>query len=82
MNDIATAPRLVDEVTTLMCNSPRHVIVDLEDTAFVDLSGFRGLVEALRTARASGGDIVVHAPPRSLRKVVALAGADAVLGVT
>jgi anti-sigma B factor antagonist len=77
--DIATAARLVDEVTLLTCNSPRHVTVDLEETTFVDLSGLRGLVEAQRKARASGGDIVVHAPPRSLRKVLALAGADAVL---
>ena len=80
--DRATAPTLIDEVTTLVSGPARRITVDLEDTTFVDLGGVRALVAACVTARASGGDIVVHAPPRSLHTVLAGAGADTVFVVT
>jgi anti-anti-sigma factor len=80
--DRATAPTLIDEVTRLVSGSVRGIVVDLEDTTFVDLGGLRALVAACAAARASGGDIALRAPPRSLHRVLAVAGADTVFVVT
>ncbi len=74
--DSATAPRFADELERLVSHSAGQVTVDLERTTFVDLSGARALIAALNTARAQGGDIVLQAPPKSLRKALEVSGAD------
>lgn len=79
--DSATAPRFADELERLVSHSAGQVTVDLEGTTFVDLSGVRALIAALSTARAQGGDIVLHAPPKSLQKALEVSGADNVFVV-
>lgn len=79
--DSASAPRFADEIRRLLSESAVHVTVDLEATAFVDLSGLRALIAALSTARRHGGDLVLQAPPKSLQKLLELSGADDVFVV-
>ncbi len=74
--DSASAPRLANEIRSLVSESAVHVTVDLEGTTFVDLSGLRALIAALSAVRRHGGDIVLQAPPRSLQKVLEFTGAN------
>lgn len=60
---------------------PEHLIVDLANVTFMDSSGL-GLIVALRNAQKQhGGDLVLTAPQRPVRRVLALSGLDQVIDV-
>jgi anti-sigma B factor antagonist len=48
------------------------IVVDLAGLTFIDASGLAALVRAGRHARHMGGDLVLTAPQRQVRRVLAL----------
>jgi anti-sigma B factor antagonist len=48
------------------------IVVDLAGLTFIDASGMAALVRARRHARHMGGDLVLAAPQRQVRRVLAL----------
>ena len=74
--DCASAPLLADEVRTLLGEGTCRLTVDLGEMTFIDSTGLATLVWALRAARESGGDVVLHGPTKNVRKVLAISGAD------
>ena len=48
------------------------VVVDLAGLTFIDASGLAALVRARRHARGTGGDLLLAAPQRQVRRVMAL----------
>jgi anti-sigma B factor antagonist len=50
------------------------VIVDLAGLTFTDAGGMAALVRARRHARRTGGDLVLAAPQRQVRRVLDLTG--------
>lgn len=57
----------------------RRVVVDLGGLTFIDSSGLSALVDAHRTARASGGVVVLRDPPALLRRLLAITSLDSLL---
>lgn len=55
------------------------VVVDLQDTEFMDSSGLGALVGGLRSARAAGGDLRIARPSTQVRTVLELTTMDRVL---
>jgi anti-anti-sigma factor len=55
------------------------VLLHLGSERFVDLRGLRLLVDSARRVRSRGADLVVVAPPHSLRRLVQLSRVDAEL---
>ena len=80
--DCVSAPLLADELRTLLGEGTCRLTVGLAEMTFIDSTGLTTLVWALRAAREAGGDVVLHAPGRSARKVLAITGADRFFLVT
>ena len=76
--DLATGPRLAEALRSAQADA-RHVVLDLEGTTFMDMSGIRILLAAAEHARATAGTFeVVHAT-RLVARLLALTGADRAL---
>lgn len=67
-------------ITTLMARS-RYLVIDMSALEFIDCSSLGALVRALALARRGGGDLVLAAPQRYARRVLALSGQDRVFSV-
>lgn len=57
--DLASAPRLRQEVISLVADDRTRVVLDLSDVAFCDSTGMGVLVGAVKRARTAGGDVRV-----------------------
>lgn len=63
--DLATAPRLRDCLTLLAADGHGRVILDLNQTEFLDSTGLGAIVTGLKRIRAQGGDMrIVCTSPR------------------
>lgn len=80
--DLATAPVLDDELRGLLADGTCRLTVDLSEMTFIDSTGLTTLVRALSAAREGGGDIVLHAPQRCVRKVFEISGTDRLFVLT
>jgi len=76
--DIASAPGLERLLTELESDRWPTVVLDLRRLSFIDSSGIR----ALLTAHRRIGRLVVRHPSRSVRRTLAVSGADAILDLT
>jgi anti-sigma B factor antagonist len=79
--DVYTAPRLKDELVSLIQNGCTHVVVDLEGVAFIDSSGLGVLVSALRRAREKDGSVRIVCTRESILKIFRITGLDKVFPV-
>ena len=61
--DGPTSERLRQQVEVLLGEGCRRLTVDLRQTAVIEASGLRVLVEALRELEERGGALVLHTPP-------------------
>jgi anti-sigma B factor antagonist len=80
--DCASAPLLADELDELLDEGTCRLTVDLAEMTFIDSTGLATLVQALGAAREAGGDVVLHAPRKCARKVLAITGADRFFSLT
>ena len=77
--DVATTPRVRNEIVRLVADGATHLVLDLSRVDFIDSFGLGVLVGALKRVRSHGGGMrVVITEPRVL-KVVELTGLDRVL---
>ncbi|MEW6155060.1 MAG: STAS domain-containing protein [Actinomycetota bacterium] len=79
--DVATAPRLQQELQALSGSAPALVTLDLAETEFIDSTGLRAIVVAVKDLRASGGDLVVRSPSPSTARLLEISGLSAVVRV-
>jgi len=49
---------------------PWRVVVDMAHVRFIDAQGLGALVATLKALRSAGGDLVLAAPPESVRTVL------------
>ncbi len=68
----ADAPELTSVVADLVQAGGSKVVVDLEETTFLDSSGLGSLVAALRLARTAGGDLAIARPSGQVLDVLTL----------
>jgi anti-anti-sigma factor len=74
--DIATAPRLEDEVQAMLARGPGHLIVDLRELTFIDSSGLRLFILLSDRAVEEGWTLSLVRPSGQVRPVFQISGAD------
>ena len=76
--DLATGPRLTDALHAAQAEA-RDIVLDLEGTTFIDMSGVRILLAAAEHAHAAAGRFeIVHATA-PVTRMLTLTGADRAL---
>ena len=69
--DLLFAPAAATALVDLAARQPR-IIVDLAGLEFIDASGTAALTRGRRHARSAGGDLLLAAPRRPVRRVLAI----------
>jgi anti-sigma B factor antagonist len=72
--DIATGPKLREELLGVMRRSEARLALDLGGVTFMDCAGISVLLAACRHARLEGGRVRVLRASRRVRKVLMLTG--------
>jgi anti-sigma B factor antagonist len=71
--DVATAPRLLDEVRRANADGPPGpVVLDAAGVGFMDSSGLRALLDAERAAHEAGRPFAIARPSAGVRRVLEL----------
>jgi anti-sigma B factor antagonist len=69
--DLLYAPAATTALEALAARQP-WIIVDLAGLEFIDASGTAALARGRRRARSGGGDLLLAAPRRPVRRVLAI----------
>lgn len=77
--DLASVPRLRQEVLALLNGGGRNVVLDLGAVDFVDSVGLGGVVAVAKRVRGTGGRFCVARPEPRVWEVFALVGLDRIL---
>jgi anti-sigma B factor antagonist len=76
--DLATSPRVDDALSSA---DAAHVVIDLAGCTFLDSSGVRVLVEAVRNASGTGRQVSLVAADTGIRRVLEITGVDTMVPV-
>jgi len=79
--ELATAPRLRQEIVSLAGSDGARVILDLTGVDFIDSVGLGVVVGALKRTRGRGGDLRVVAPQERVRSLFVLTRLDEIIVV-
>jgi len=79
--DVYTAPRLKEELVSLIEGGCKNIIVDLEGVGFIDSSGLGVLVSALRRARERDGAVRIVCTRDNVLKIFRITGLDKVFPI-
>jgi anti-sigma B factor antagonist len=71
--DIVTAPVLKRHLDAAIAAGRPLIVIDLEETTFLDARGVGVLVSARKAAGRGGGRIVIRKPPPLVRRVLEVA---------
>ena len=78
--DFVDAASVAAALAAAAARSPR-LVIDLAELGFIDCSGLRVLARAREQAHQSGGDLLLAAPRRQIRRILALTGLAGVFSV-
>ncbi len=79
--ELATAPRLRQQVVSLVGADCLRVVLDLTRVDFIDSVGLGVVVGALKRTRTRGGDLRVVAPEQRVRSLFTLTRLDEIIVV-
>jgi anti-sigma B factor antagonist len=79
--DMATAPQLWQCLQEAIPEVTDRLVVDLAETTFMDSTALNVLVRACKRLRHSEGELVVRAPSKTTRKVLAVSGLDVIMTI-
>lgn len=80
--DVATAPRLHQELQALATRGEHRIVLDLAEVGYVDEAfGLGVIVGAVARARRAGGAVAVVVIDRRLRELLDLTGVGSVVAV-
>ncbi|HEY7938472.1 MAG TPA: STAS domain-containing protein [Acidimicrobiales bacterium] len=72
--DVATAPRLREQLVQLVNQGSHHLVVDLEGVDFLDSTGLGVLVGALKRVRLQDGELTLVCTQERIVKVFDITG--------
>ena len=72
--DVATVPRLREQLHALVASGTPRIVVDLDAVDFLDSTGLGVLVGALKRVRANGGELALVCTAARIRKVFEVTG--------
>jgi anti-sigma B factor antagonist len=72
--DVATAPRLREQLIDLVNGGHHRIVVDLSDVEFLDSTGLGVLVGALKRVRTQDGDLALVCTESRILKVFEITG--------
>lgn len=79
--DVYTAPRLKEELVSVVESGCANVVVDMESVGFIDSSGLGVLVSALRRARERDGVVRIVCTRDNILKIFRITGLDKVFPI-
>jgi anti-sigma B factor antagonist len=79
--DVATAPRLREQLTTVAGSGAQLCVVDMSAVTFVDSTALGVLVSAAQACREAGGEFRLVATEPHVRKVFTITGLDDVFAI-
>jgi anti-sigma B factor antagonist len=72
--DVATVPRLREQLHGLVASGTPRIVVDLDAVDFLDSTGLGVLVGALKRVRSNGGELALVCTSPRIRKVFEVTG--------
>lgn len=79
--DVATAPRLREQLIKLVNDQRYRIVVDLLGVDFIDSTGLGVLIGALKRVRTHDGDLVLVCADARIVKVFEITGLDRVFEI-
>ncbi|MEZ5178146.1 MAG: STAS domain-containing protein [Acidimicrobiales bacterium] len=79
--DVATAPRLREQLIKLVNDQRFQIVVDLGGVDFIDSTGLGVLIGALKRVRTQGGELALVCTERRILKVFEITGLDRVFRI-
>jgi anti-anti-sigma factor len=79
--DMTNADQVEADLLAAVAPEVTTVVADMTATAFCDVRGVRGLVQAQKRAAASGAELRLAVPSATVSRVMTILGADAVLAI-
>ena len=79
--DVATVPRLREQLHGLVAQGSNKIIVNLDGVDFLDSTGLGVIVSALKRTRTHGGDLRIVSTRPSVRQLFELTGLDLAMPV-
>ena len=79
--DSAKGTKFREEISNLITNGAKIILVDFKDVTFMDSSGLGALVLALKTVRASGSKIFICAINDQVKMLFELTSMDKVFQI-
>ncbi|MEO6987960.1 MAG: STAS domain-containing protein [Aquihabitans sp.] len=80
--DIATAPRLREQLISLVNDQRYQLVVDMEAVEFIDSTGLGVLIGALKRVRAHDGDLQVVLTNTRILKVFEITQLDTIFRIS
>ncbi|WP_426999216.1 STAS domain-containing protein [Pseudarthrobacter sp. N5] len=77
--NMVSAPKLREFVAGIVAAGSNRIVVNLENTAFMDSSGLGALIGCLKVARQAGGDLRIAGVQPQVKMVLELTSMDRVL---
>ena len=74
--DVATAPRLREQLITIISDGQPRVVLDLDGVDFLDSTGLGVIVSALKRTKTHGGDLRIVCTRPAVRRLFELTGLD------
>ncbi len=77
--DLATAPRLRDQIVSVVNGGVTHLVLDLARLDFIDSSGLSVLVVAFKRLRERDGELRLRSVPAQALRVLEISGLHRVI---
>jgi anti-anti-sigma factor len=74
--DLTSAPKLDEEIQSLIEQSVKKLTLDLSSVAFMDSTGLRVLLKASKLLEGNGGKVVLREPSEPVRRLLEVSGLD------
>lgn len=72
--DMASAPALEEALAEARTDGVQQLVLDLRELRFIDSSGLRAVIAAVREARRSGHDLALIRGPDQVQQVFDITG--------